>query len=68
MNANSASLGLAQSPLTRKRGGLLWIATDEVEQSAYRPLRVAAHTKLPPIKQLVNLSLPDEAYAHGIAC
>lgn len=64
---NRAQVPLTESALTRRRGGPLWVAIDEVEHGVYRALRAAGHTKLPPVKQLVDLSLLNEAYAHGIA-
>ncbi len=64
---NRARVPLTQSALTRRRGGPLWVAIDRVENGVYRALRAAGHTKLPPVKQLVDLSLLDETYARGIA-
>lgn len=64
---NRAQVPLTQRAITRRRGGPLWVATDQVEHGVYRALRAAGHAKLPPVKQLIDLSLLDEAYVHGIA-
>jgi len=62
---NRAQVPLTESALTRRRGGPLWISTDEVEHGVYRALRAAGHAKLPPVDRLVDLSLLAEAYGHG---
>jgi ABC-type nitrate/sulfonate/bicarbonate transport system substrate-binding protein len=66
ISQNRAQVPLTQSDLTRRHGGPLWVSTEQIAGPIYRALRAAGHTSLPPVSKLVDLSLLQEAYAHGI--
>jgi ABC-type nitrate/sulfonate/bicarbonate transport system substrate-binding protein len=58
---NAAQIPLLQSELTRAKG-LFWLDPDFVGGPVYRALAAAGRSNLPPVEQLLDLSLLTDAF------
>ncbi len=61
---NHAQIPLMQSALTRAHGRM-WIDTQRVAGPIYATLRATGRTKLPPVDQLIDMSILRDAARRG---